>query len=52
MTRIIIALVLIVPLALVVGRSLRRRKRRVVDLGVVSDQWMAQQRGRSEDSAP
>jgi hypothetical protein len=46
MMRIIIASALIIPVALVVARSLRNRKRRRLDLGVVSDHWMAQQRGR------
>jgi hypothetical protein len=46
MMGIIFASALILPLAWVVARSFRRRKRRQLDLGVVSDQWMAQQRGR------
>jgi hypothetical protein len=44
--RIIVASALIIPLAIIVARSLTRRKRRQFDLGVVSDNWMAQQRGR------
>jgi hypothetical protein len=44
--RIILASALIIPLAFVVARSFKRRKHRQLDLGVVSDQWMAQQRGR------
>jgi hypothetical protein len=44
--RIIVASALIIPLAIIVARSFKRRRRRQLDLGVVSDHWMAQQRGR------
>ena len=48
MGMLILASALIISLAFVVARMLQRRKRRGFDLGVVSDHWMAEQRGHEE----